>query len=142
MTGSTKLKLMNAILRLVAFIVLDLLLIPRWGLIGAAVAVLGGEGLVNILRLLEVYVIYKIIPYNRSFYKPLLATFSAVGLVMLTRKFISPDTNYLYAGLNIGVMLLTYVAIILLLRFTDEEIALYKTFTSSIKSKFRQNGGK
>ena len=142
MTGYTKLKLMNSILRLVAFIVLDLLLIPRWGLIGAAVAVLGGEGLVNILRLLEVYVIYKIIPYNRSFYKPLIATFSAVGLVMLTRKFISPDTNYLYAGLNIGVMLLTYVAIILLLRFTDEEIALYKTFTSSIKSKFRQNGGK
>ena len=142
MTGYTKLKLMNSILRLVAFIVLDLLLIPRWGLIGAAVAALGGEGLVNILRLLEVYVIYKIIPYNRSFYKPLIATFSAVGLVMLTRKFISPDTNYLYAGLNIGVMLLTYVAIILLLRFTDEEIALYKTFTSSIKSKFRQNGGK
>ncbi|MEJ2486895.1 MAG: oligosaccharide flippase family protein [Anaerolineales bacterium] len=142
MTGYTKLKLMNSILRLIMFIVLDLLLIPRWGLIGAAVAVLGGEGLVNILRLLEVYVIYKIIPYNRSFYKPLLATFGAVGLVLLTRQFISPDTNYLYAGLNIGVMLLTYVAIILLLRFTDEEIALYKTFTSSIKSKFRQNGGK
>jgi len=141
MTGYTKLKLMNSILRLIMFIVLDLLLIPKWGLVGAAAAVLGGEGLVNILRLLEVYFIYKILPYNRSFFKPVIATIVAVGLVLVTMHYLPPKTNYLMAVLNIAVMLLAYVGIIFLLRFSQEEIALFKSLTSNLKNKLKTNGG-
>ena len=67
MGGHTRLKLLNSVLRLATFLALDLLLIPRWGVVGAAVAALAGESLVNLLRLGEVYYLFRLLPYNRSF---------------------------------------------------------------------------
>jgi O-antigen/teichoic acid export membrane protein len=139
MAGYTKLKLMNSVIRLTIFIVLDLWLILKWGLVGAAIAVLGGEGIVNILRLVEVYFINKILPYNRSFFKPVLATIMAVAMVTLSGYYFPSGSSYLFAGINILVMVVSYIGIIFLLGFSEDELNLFNALISNIKNKFNKN---
>jgi len=135
MTGYTKMKLVNSIIRLATFIILDLLLIPKWGVVGAAIAVLGGEGGVNILRMVQVFFIFRILPFNRSFFKPILATAGAVLMVTLTSHFMPFETNYLLAALNILIMVLAYIGLIFLFGFSEEEVNLFKALTSNLKNK-------
>jgi O-antigen/teichoic acid export membrane protein len=140
MAGYTKLKLFNSILQIATLIILDVLLIPRWGLIGAAVAAVGGEGFVNILRMVEVYIIYKIIPYNISFYKPVLATLGAIATGFIANRLWGDYSNFLLAGLNMAIMAVTYLATIFILGFNQEEKDLFKIFLNKFKRKFNLSG--
>ena len=121
MTGYTRLKLLNSILRLVIYIGLDLLLIPRWGLIGAAVAVMIGEGTVNFLRLIQVYFLFKLLPFNKGFIKPVIATVVAASGALLLGIWLPAGTNLINATLG-GVLLLSlYVGTTYALGFSKEE---------------------
>ncbi|MBI5839273.1 MAG: flippase [Chloroflexi bacterium] len=121
MTGYTKLKLVNSILRLVIYLGLDLLLIPRWGLVGAAVAVLAGEGAVNLLRLVEVYVLFKLLPFNRGFVKPVVAAVMAASGALLLRVWMSLGSDLLNAVLGGILLLLIYAGVTYILGFSQEE---------------------
>ena len=70
MAGYSRISFYNSIVFIIITIILDLLLIPDFGLVGAALA--GGLTLVivNILRMLEVYfLINHLLPFNLSFFK-------------------------------------------------------------------------
>ena len=142
MAGYTKLKLVNTIIQVTTFIILNVILIPRWGLIGAAIAAVVGEGIINTLRLVEVFIIYKIIPFNRSFFKPLLASLGAIGAFLLVLQVVNHADNFLLAGLNMMIMVLVYIGIIYMLGFSQDEIALYGSFMKNFKRKFKRNGVK
>jgi O-antigen/teichoic acid export membrane protein len=64
MTGKTPLKLFNSIILTALTLGLNFLLIPRWGLMGAATAALVARVTVNLLRLAEVFFLYRMLPYN------------------------------------------------------------------------------
>lgn len=142
MAGYTKIKLVNSIFQIITLIILNFIFIPRWGLVGAAVAAVVAEGFVNILRLIEVFFLYKIIPFNRSFYKPLLATIGSVGAFFLVFQIIDHSEYFLLAGLNMTIMTLAYVGIIFLLGFSKDEITLFSNFISSLKRKVKKVGAK
>jgi O-antigen/teichoic acid export membrane protein len=82
MTGHTRVKLANTILWTVLLIGGDALLIPRWGVVGAATASLIAIGTVNVVTVAEVWILERLIPYDRSFWKPVVA-----GLAALTAGF-------------------------------------------------------
>lgn len=122
MTGHTRLKLINSILRLGIYLGLDLLLIPRWGLMGAAVAVMAGEGTVNLLRLIQVYMLFKLNPFNMGFIKPVIAAICAASGALLLKVWIPSDVNILIRGaLGSMVLLLIYTGVTYLLGFSQEE---------------------
>jgi O-antigen/teichoic acid export membrane protein len=88
MTGYTKLKLINSIIRLAIYLGLSVVLIPQYGIVGAATVSLFGEGVVNLLRLIEVYILFRILPYNMGFLKPILAAIlSLVSTLVIGLKF-------------------------------------------------------
>lgn len=124
MTGHTKLKLANSIIRLIIYIGLSFYLIPSWGLIGAAVVALAGEGVVNLLRFFEVYILLRILPYNQSFIKPLVASALSLICVLVLGIWIPPQTSVIYTMINIGVLFLVYIVATLLLGLSDEERAM------------------
>jgi O-antigen/teichoic acid export membrane protein len=126
MAGYTKLKLFNSFVRLALYIVLDYFLIPRWGLIGASVAVLVGEGSVNLLRLLQVYVIFRILPFNLSFIKPLIATGAALAGVFLIGAWLPGELSLINAAIDTTVMFVVYGVVLLMLGLSAEEISLFK----------------
>lgn len=121
MTGHTRLKLFNSILRLGLYLGLDLLLIPRWGLMGAAAAVLAGEGTVNLLRLIQVYVLFKLLPFNRGFIKPLVAALAAASSALLLGIWLPAGTDLLRAALGASLLLLVYGGLSWAMGFSQEE---------------------
>lgn len=76
MTGKEKWEMTNTILIIVLNFFLNLLLIPRMGTIGAAIATALSISIINIAKFIEVYLIYKIHPYNPKLLKGILAVFS------------------------------------------------------------------
>lgn len=122
MTGHTRLKLLNSVLRLGIYLGLDLLLIPRWGLMGAAVAIMVGEGTVNFLRLIQVYVLFKLLPFNRGFIKPVIAAIVAASGALLLGIWLPAGINLLInAALGSMLLLLIYASITYMLGFSKEE---------------------
>lgn len=73
MAGYTKITLFSSLLFLSLSIVLDLALIPSFGLVGAAIANSTALVAVNILRLVQIKRRLRLVPYDRSFWRPLVA---------------------------------------------------------------------
>jgi O-antigen/teichoic acid export membrane protein len=121
MTGYTKLKLVNALLRMGLSIGLSVLLIPPYGVLGAAAAGLIVVGTTNLLRLVEVFVLFRMLPYNASFIKPIaagvIALLAALGLDELLPTAVHPA----YAAIHISVLLVVYIGAIVGLGLTPED---------------------
>jgi O-antigen/teichoic acid export membrane protein len=77
MAGRARLTLVTSIMFLVLSLGLDLLLIPRHGLVGAAVANAGAIVVVNMLRLWQVHRVLGFGPYDRRVLRPLAAGLAA-----------------------------------------------------------------
>lgn len=86
-------------------IVLAVFLIPRWGLIGAAVASAAANVCANLWYLLEVRRRLRIFPYNRTYLRltlPLVTTLAALLLVRESLKTIHPEWLVIASGLALG----------------------------------------
>jgi len=91
MTGHSRINLINYIIIIVFNFVLNLFLIPKYGITGAALATACSMFLIGLVRTIEVYLIFKTHAYRRDSYKPFLAIiivgiiifFLKAGLVML-----------------------------------------------------------
>jgi len=140
MAGYTKLKLINSFVRLALYIILDYLLIPRWGLIGASVAVLVGEGSVNLLRLLQVYLIFRILPFNLSFIKPLIATGAALIGVFFIGIWFPSEVSLLNAAVDATFMFVVYTAVLLVLGLSVEEMNLFKSAFNKVRAMVTRKG--
>lgn len=133
MTGHAKVKLLNSILRLGAYIGFNVLLIPRYGLIGAALSILLGEGFINLLRLIQVYFLFKLLPFNWSFIKPAAAGAVALASYYIAGIWLPPQANWVNAVATAVLMLTTYTVLLLLFGFTDRE----KEMIAQVQKRFR-----
>ncbi|HDZ86978.1 MAG TPA: flippase [Actinobacteria bacterium] len=83
MSGRPGIELLSNVVVFILNITLNLLLIPKYGIEGAAIATAVSISTMNIIRLLAVRFIMDIHPYKLSFYKPLLAAIiPSAGLVI------------------------------------------------------------
>jgi O-antigen/teichoic acid export membrane protein len=78
MTGRQNLNLVNSIALAGLNVVLNVVLIPRYGIAGAGLATSISLALLNIVRVIQVKFLYGFTPFRRDLYKPTLA-----GLVTL-----------------------------------------------------------
>ena len=102
MTGKHKIELFNSITLASLNIVLNYLLIPIYGSMGAAIATGMSVALINILRLVEVYSIYKIHPYDMSYLKPLLAGVLTIIIWQAIHQYVNTD-KYLWILASITI---------------------------------------
>jgi len=79
MTGHTRIKLANSIAWMTLLIVSNVILIPRYGVLGAAVANLLSTATINGARVIEVWVLERVQPYDRTFLKPVAGGIVAAG---------------------------------------------------------------
>ena len=129
MTGRTKLKLANTIFWVFLISVSNVILIPRWGLVGAAVASSLSVTTVNLLRVLEIWILYRLQPYNFSYLKPVAAGFAAVITTLLLKELLPTDGSILFTVINILILLTVYAGTLLILGILPEErIVLEKTY--------------
>lgn len=121
MTGKSWLNIINTVIWLTLQLALSFLLIPGWGVVGAAIAVAGSRAAINVARTLEVFILYRLLPYNRSFFKPILAGFLAVIVGYVTANWVFRAGNLVGAVIGMGLLLVTYAGTILLLGLSNED---------------------
>ena len=124
MTGYSRLKLANAIIRLALVMSLSLLLIPNYGMMGAALAVLAGETLVNTLRVVQVYFLFRLLPYNASFFKPVLAGMAALIVTLMAGNWLPVMIGNLQVVLQIVLLVSVYIGAILVFGLEPEDRAI------------------
>ena len=121
MTGHTRLKLANTVAWTIVLSIGAALMIPRWGVTGAAVASLVAVSVVNVAALVEVYVLERLHPFDRRFLKPVIAAAVAllVGVAML--RWFPPGTSLLKTAIEASVVGAVYVAVVIALRLEQED---------------------
>ena len=99
----TKLILFNTVVAFVANISLHYFLIPKYGIVGAAIAAAAALLILNVLTLIEIFVLYRIMPFNKNYFKILtVGVLSTTGLYLVA--------NYLLSGLSILTFFLLMTA--------------------------------
>lgn len=136
MTGHTWVKFLNATTAVVLALGLNLLLIPRLGIVGAAISVFASLSLVNIMRLVEVLILVRVSPYNRSFLKPLGAAVGAITVAAIAAALVGNDRPILQVASGLSLLAVTYVLLLVRLGLTEEDRMILRR----IRGRLRRRG--
>lgn len=133
MTGHQTAWFRLSMLIMVANISLNLTLIPRWGMVGAAVATSTTVGGLFALGLLIVYHIHRIWPYDRRYLKGVAAAaVTAVVLFLIRLIGLPPFPNLLITSL---AAVATFFALLVKLGLEPEDRAFIETIVSRARSR-------
>ena len=121
MTGNTWLNTANTILAMIFSTILSFLLIPRFGVVGAAIAMAGAGVVISTVRTLEVFILFRLLPYNKSFLKPIVAGAVAAVAAFAMAQWVFAGSNLVSTVLNIGCLVAVYAAMILVLGLSEED---------------------
>lgn len=138
MTGRPRIILINTVSTVTVNITLALLLIPRFGVIGAAAAAALTVMLLNGVGLMEVYWIMKIHPYRRDMWKPLLAgTLTAIFGWMLLPIVHTGSGHLAILGALVLVVsfALVYMALLAMLGFSEEDRIVFEMASARLRKK-------
>jgi O-antigen/teichoic acid export membrane protein len=124
MSGNTYLKTLNSAVVTGLTLGLNLWLIPRWGLVGAALASLASVSILNGLRLVEVYSLFRMLPYNRGFFKPVIAGLGAIFVGWAVYRLLPLGTEWLQTAMAMAMLLAAYAGILVLLGVSAEDRAV------------------
>lgn len=119
-SGRPRLALKNSVAASVLVIILSLILIPPYGATGAAIAVAVSISLINIVRLIELYLLEKMHPFKLSFLKPLIAAMVS-GLLIFWFNSSLMINDYLELVLGSLLFIAVFVIINLLLKPDAED---------------------
>ena len=121
MTGRAKLKLANSILWTITLVASSAVLIPLWGVVGAATAMLISTVAVNLAAVVEVRVLERLLPFDRSFWKPLVAGAAAFITGWVLRYVMPIENDWRVAAIQAGVVLGIFGAAILAFGLAPED---------------------
>jgi len=127
--GRSRLVLANNVVATLVNIAIALILIPRYAMVGAAIAVLSSVTLSGLLVLVQVRMIYGIYPFSPATLKPVAAGAVALGVELMIGRNVGP------IGLRIPLVivggLVAYLGMLLGLGLAPEE----KRLASSIRAR-------
>lgn len=143
MTGHQKLSFLNSLVAVVVNIVLGVILAPQFGAMGIAISTGLALAVVNVMRLIQVYVLLKMQPYRWDTLKPLGASFISAGvtgvliyLVSLTHWSLHIFKIDVSAQLGLmPVFCIVYVALIALFRVSPEDQIVLDKVSKKFKRK-------
>lgn len=122
MTGHPKISLVNTVSVFFMNVFLNFILIPPYGISGAAIATAISLGTINIIRLLEVYKISGLHPYRLDFLKPVIAGFVAIlGLRGFSFLVDLKSNIFIQLGAGVGFFSVVYFLVLCFLGLQKEE---------------------
>jgi O-antigen/teichoic acid export membrane protein len=121
MTGHVRIKLANSILRMVVLVAASALLIPVWGVVGAATAGLLSTTVVNAAAILEAWILEGLLPFERRVWKPLTAAVAALVVGFVLRSVFPIGTDLWNAAVQGGIVLGVYAGMILAFGLAPED---------------------
>lgn len=127
MTGYEKMESLNSVGVLILNIILNLTLIPRWGILGAAIATAVSYNIANIIRLIEIYFSLQIHPFNVKFLRGIVAGLIAITITFFWKNALFVNWHYLInLGLSSLFILIIFVIFLFLFKFEKEDKFIFK----------------
>jgi len=140
MTGRTEINLLNTIIVLAMTISLNLLLIPKFGILGAALSLAIAIGTINTIRLIEVYLILKIHPYKVDFLKPLIAGISSLFIMFIIKGYLLKiESLIIFLASNTLIFILIYGLVLYAFKMSKEDKIVIDKIKSKLIPKNRWN---
>ena len=130
LAGYSKLVLWNNFLSMVIQILVIVTLIPTVGVLGVAIGMASGLILLNFLRVLEVYWIFGVQPFEVGTYKALLSGIVAYLVVLTIRQLLGVDS----LPILLSSMILSNFAILYGLGLHSEDRSVFNSFWGGAKS--------
>jgi O-antigen/teichoic acid export membrane protein len=131
--GKSRTLLKNNLAVAVVNIALGLALIPRFGIVGTALAALGGVLLLHLLVLVEVRLGFGAYPFDRTILKPFAAAAVALAVELVVTTFVSPT------GIRVPLVivggLVSYLTTLLALGLAPEERRLLDTARERLRAR-------
>lgn len=132
MSGKQDIELANAAVMLLANIVLNLWLIPRYGILGAALATGFSFSLINAARIVEVYKLLRMHPFGTNYHKPFIAG-AAVVLMFVLLYATGVMTPYWIACMV--VLCVLYVGVLYLLGAEPEDKIVWEAIRRRVRNR-------
>jgi O-antigen/teichoic acid export membrane protein len=126
MTGNSRLSFFNSLAYLGSTLILDFILIPRWGVLGAAIAGGGTIVILNIIRMVEVYILLRVWPFNWGFLKPISAGLLAISVAYTVTHWLTLKPEALQVIMGVVILWGTYVVTIMGLKLSKEDQLILK----------------
>jgi O-antigen/teichoic acid export membrane protein len=122
MAGRSYLVLINNLATLAVNVPLNLILIPRYGVIGAALATAISLGVINLLRVAELWIMERMHAYRLSHLKPIVAVACAAAIAAgLCRLVPALGTHLLWFPVPALVFFAVYLGVFILLGLEDDD---------------------
>ncbi len=116
-----------AFVGVVVDIVLNAVLIPRFGIVGAALGTVVGYAIYNVIEVAAIYRAVGSHPFSAAALKPLVPT-TAAGLVMLYLTAEQVLGLVALIGIGIALYVAQFVSMIIMRSFTDTDVFLIERF--------------
>jgi len=127
MTGHSRLKLANTIALISVSVGLNVLLVPGMGMYGAAWAALIASFTLNVARLIEVYVLFRLQPYNWEILKPIGAAIGASLSAWGAYVAVNPLGMYPAFAAGTAALAAIYLSLILLFGLAPDDRVVLAT---------------
>ncbi len=121
MTGHPRWHLLNAGISLTINIILNIILIPRYGAAGAAMATLISLFMIGVLRVGEVWFLMHIQPFTWVLLKPILAVLISVGVTILLRGVLDGFHTILTLAMAGSLILGVHLLVLRLLGLDEDD---------------------
>jgi O-antigen/teichoic acid export membrane protein len=134
MSGRPQLSMLNQLGAVTLNVVLNLLLIPAFGLLGAAIADAVTTLLVNATRVLEVYWFLGIQPYRRALIKPIVSCVIALLVLWISRLWMGHQASSLRFAVDGLAFLLAYLAPLCIMGMEEDDVDILRTLLRRLRS--------
>ncbi|MBM3262064.1 MAG: flippase [candidate division Zixibacteria bacterium] len=136
MSGHPYVNLVNTVFIVIVHFFLNLLLIPTFGMVGAAFSTLVSFGLLTLIRIIEVYHLYRIHPFRRTWWKPGVAGLGALALGAVVSAGL-PDVSWLRMGALPLVFLPTYILLLRQFGLEMEDLQVWERGTGMLRRRWQ-----
>ena len=141
MTGYTKLKLANNLISLILSLIINFLLIPPMGIIGAAISVLAVQSVINGLRIVQVYHLIGLKTYNWSFVKPIFSAAITYFVAWQLKGLVSPAGDLISILVVGSVICVLFFGGLFLMGLTPEDHMIIRSIKKKALATFTGRNG-
>jgi len=122
-------------------VILSAVLVPLWGIVGAAVAAAITNAGVNLGNLLQVKKALAISPYNRGYLRLLLPTIAVLVTTFVVKRYSALlHHDWLVVGIALGLAYCVFAAIVLMTGLDADDRLIATAMWSRVRSAFAWRG--
>lgn len=132
--GKTKLNLLTWLVGLISNIIFNYLLIPKYGIVGAAMGTMLSLLILKIVSWVCVYNYISVNPYNKGFFKSLFAVLLASIILYISSRYIS--MSLIFVIISSVIFSAVYFFLLLLFKVPDQtDLKMIETVENKLKIK-------